>query len=197
MKKAKAKKEPKITAKEAKFIEEYLLDFNGTKAAKRAGYKQRRPDQMAYELLRKPEIRKIIKERLAERARNYAVTAENTLQELARLAYFDPIAFFDEAGNLKPIHQIEEGARRAISSIETRLEGARRDGAEPALITKIRFSDKTRNLDLLMRHFGLLLEKSQVEITGKDGRPLKIEMADEAAVIKAVEERFLSKPRGS
>jgi phage terminase small subunit len=46
----------KLTAKQAKFIEEYLVDLNATQAAIRAGYSMKTAKDIACENLAKPNI---------------------------------------------------------------------------------------------------------------------------------------------
>jgi len=46
----------RLTAKERTFVEEYLVDLNGTQAAIRAGYSARSAAVIAHENLRKPKI---------------------------------------------------------------------------------------------------------------------------------------------
>jgi phage terminase small subunit len=48
------------------FCDEYLVDFNGTQAAIRAGYSKKTARSIANRILKMPEIRKRIDERLAE-----------------------------------------------------------------------------------------------------------------------------------
>jgi phage terminase small subunit len=50
-----------MTDKQAKFIAEYLVDFNATKAAKRAGYSENTAYDSGYKNLKNPEIRDRIK----------------------------------------------------------------------------------------------------------------------------------------
>jgi phage terminase small subunit len=56
----------KFTDKETRFIEEYLVDLNATAAAKRAGYSETSAHTIGWENLKKPEIRKVIDDRLSE-----------------------------------------------------------------------------------------------------------------------------------
>ena len=51
-----------IRMKQERFVHEYLKDFNGTQAAIRAGYSEKTAGQMAYELLKKPEVQKLLKD---------------------------------------------------------------------------------------------------------------------------------------
>ena len=50
----------KLTPKQSRFVEEYLIDLNATQAAIRAGYSEKRADAIGYENLRKPEIKEAI-----------------------------------------------------------------------------------------------------------------------------------------
>jgi len=50
----------KLTAKQKRFVQEYLVILDGTKAARKAGYSLNCAHQQAYENLRKLKIRRII-----------------------------------------------------------------------------------------------------------------------------------------
>lgn len=47
----------KLTSKQKKFCEEYMIDFNGTRAARAAGYSEKSAYSQASENLKKPEIK--------------------------------------------------------------------------------------------------------------------------------------------
>ena len=49
-----------FTTKQRIFIKEYLTVYNGSEAARRAGYSIKCAHQQAYENLRKPKIKEII-----------------------------------------------------------------------------------------------------------------------------------------
>jgi phage terminase small subunit len=59
--------EKKLTAKEKRFCEEYLIDLNATRSAIAAGYSQNSARQIGYENLTKPHIRAFIDQRLKEK----------------------------------------------------------------------------------------------------------------------------------
>lgn len=54
----------KLTEKQKRFVDEYLIDLNATQAAIRAGYSQKTAYAIGEENLRKPEIRTALKERI-------------------------------------------------------------------------------------------------------------------------------------
>ncbi len=55
----------RFTVKQRIFIKEYLKVYNGSEAARRAGYSIKCAHQQGYENLRKPKIKEIIVRRLA------------------------------------------------------------------------------------------------------------------------------------
>ncbi len=75
----------KLTARQERFILEYLVDLNATQAAIRAGYSPRTARAIACENLAKPDIQEAIA--LAKQARAEATTidAEWVLRELVKL----------------------------------------------------------------------------------------------------------------
>lgn len=57
----------KLTAKQQRFCDEYLIDLNATQAAIRAGYSQKTAKQIGQENLTKPDIKEYIEKRMAEK----------------------------------------------------------------------------------------------------------------------------------
>lgn len=57
----------KMTAKQMRFCDEYLIDLNATQAAIRAGYSEKNARNIASENLAKPNIKAFIEQRLAEK----------------------------------------------------------------------------------------------------------------------------------
>jgi len=72
----------KLSAKQALFVEEYLVDLNGSAAVIRAGYQTTSPNRIATDLLRHPLVRKAIKERQAERLERTALSQDFVINKL-------------------------------------------------------------------------------------------------------------------
>lgn len=62
------KDKAKLTAKQEAFVREYLVDLNGTQAAKRAGYSERTAESQASRLLRNAKVRGAVSALQAKRA---------------------------------------------------------------------------------------------------------------------------------
>ena len=72
----------------------------------------------AYRHLKKPSIRKYIDDLDEEFKMARRITAERVLNELARIAFFDVRKLYDEVGELKPLHEIEDDIAAAITAIK-------------------------------------------------------------------------------
>jgi phage terminase small subunit len=70
-----------LTFKQARFVEEYLVDLNATQAAIRAGYSERTARQIASENLSKPDIQQAIAARQKELADKRLWDMERLVQE--------------------------------------------------------------------------------------------------------------------
>ena len=169
-----------LTPKQAKFVEEYLIDLNATKAAIRAGYSPKTAYSIGFENLKKPDIQEAIQARQKELQTETQITQVRVLQEEAKLAFQDIGELFGEDGYLLPVNEIPEDARRAIAGIEIteRFLPARQDEEpEKEVKFKYRMCDKGRSLERVSKHLGLYAPEKK-EITGKDGGPIETRMTD-------------------
>jgi phage terminase small subunit len=72
----------KLTEKEKMFCKEYLVDFNGSQAAIRAGYSVNSSKQIGYENLTKPYLREELQHLIDKRAEKCALDAQYVLENL-------------------------------------------------------------------------------------------------------------------
>ena len=75
----------KLTVKQQRFCDEYLIDLNAPQAAIRAGYSEKHARQTAAENLSKPYIREYIDKRLAEKEAELIADQDEVLQTLTRV----------------------------------------------------------------------------------------------------------------
>lgn len=80
----------KLTAKQKKFVEEYLIDLNATQAAIRAGYSTESAKEIGCENLTKPNVKAEIDKAIAERSRRTGINQDRVLRELAKIAFVNP-----------------------------------------------------------------------------------------------------------
>lgn len=72
----------KLTAKQQRFCDEYLIDLNATQAAIRAGYAKKTAHQIGYANLSKPAIDEYIKQRMAEKESELIADQDEVLKYL-------------------------------------------------------------------------------------------------------------------
>lgn len=70
----------KLTPKQKRFCEEYLVDLNATQAAIRAGYSKRTANRIGAENLTKLVIKQYIEKRLAEKESELIATQDEVLR---------------------------------------------------------------------------------------------------------------------
>lgn len=80
----------KITAKQKRFVDEYLIDLNATQAAIRAGYSARNADKIGYELLGKTVVSAYLDVRMAERSERTEITQDMVLRKWWDIANANP-----------------------------------------------------------------------------------------------------------
>lgn len=151
-----------MTPKQSRFVDEYLIDLNATQAAIRAGYSPRTAGAQGEALLKNPEIARLVKFEMDERAKRTKVTADRVIEELGKIAFFDIRKAFRPDGTLMSVDEMDPDARAVITSLDvTDLHD--REGAPTGRMSKIKLADKIGALTLLMRHLGLLNDKLKVQ----------------------------------
>ena len=179
--------EKKLTAKQQRFCDEYLIDLNATQAAIRAGYSEKTACEQGARLLANVKVQKYLQKRKTDRIERTEITQDMVLLELANIAFSNAADYaavvekdatiqcengaimplYDEDGNPVKYRTVEpvltadltENQKRALSVIK---KG--RDGFE------VKPYDKIRALELLGKHLGMFTE--QVKVTGEVNNPM-------------------------
>ena len=140
-----------LTDKQRRFIEEYLVSFNGTKAAVKAGYNDKNANRQAYNLLQNPLIQEELKKAKADLSERTKINQEKIINELAAIAFFDMTKAVKVvkkgkgyAVEFNPTESLDEEQRSAISMIRKNKFGI-----------EIRAHDKINALKLLGEYLGL------------------------------------------
>ena len=177
----------KLTPRQERFVDEYLLDLNGKQAAIRAGYSERTAEVQASRLLSNVKVQAQIQKRRQERVERTEITQDMVLYELATIAFAnaadyaavvereatlqtedgDVIPLYDKDGNpvmyrtVEPVltADLTDKQKRALAVIK---KG--RDGFE------VKPYDKVRALELLGKHLGMFTEK--MEVSGELNNPM-------------------------
>lgn len=76
--------ERKLTPKQERFVEEYLIDLNASAAARRAGYSEKSARDIGQQLIAKTHIQEAIAAKRSERSERTGITADEVVQMIVR-----------------------------------------------------------------------------------------------------------------
>lgn len=171
-----------LTAKQALFAKEYIVDFNATQAAIRAGYSERTADAIGHENLKKPNIASAIKIEQDKRSERTEITADMVLREYAKIGFSNitdylsvedklvtidrdsegrPITDMQQVVNIFDTDMVKEEKMRAVAEIKQTKDGI-----------ALKLHDKKGALDSIARHLGMFNDKldlnANVTVTFED-----------------------------
>ena len=76
----------KLTPRQERFVQEYLVDLNSTAAARRAGYSTKTADRIGPELLGKTCVSQAIQKAIKQREKRTEVTQDYVIEKLKQIA---------------------------------------------------------------------------------------------------------------
>lgn len=160
-----------MTAKQKRFVEEYLIDLNATQAAIRAGYSPATAQEQGYQLLQKTSVQNAINMKIAERSKRTGINADRVIREIAKIAFVNAADLIDFDTATIDSNAVNDDTA-AIQSVKVKYFG------EDGLEREIKLADKLKALELLGKHLGLF--KENIELTGD----VKTEMTNLAAILE-------------
>lgn len=155
--------EKKLTDKQKRFCEEYIVDLNATQAAIRAGYAVKTARSQGQRLLTNVDIQAYISELRDKQSRRTEITADRVLEELAAIAFSDrtEIAYIENRNVvLVSTDKWSENTKKSVAGIKESQNGV-----------EIKSYDKVKALELLGKHLGMFdaQNRSDQEETTDDG----------------------------
>ena len=165
----------KLTPKQIRFVDEYMVDFNATQAAIRAGYKAKTAHVIGAENLRKPKIAEEIARRQKDLQKRTEISQDRVVKELARIAFADAsdyacietYMYENKDGTLSPLQAVSPKDTGVLSDDQRAAIAGIKQGANGI---EIKLHDKIKALELLGRHIGMFNDK--LSLSGTDGGPL-------------------------
>lgn len=137
-----------MNKRQERFISEYLIDFNATRAAIAAGYSSKTAAVQGARLLINANVKAEIEKRQSELSASLNITKEKIVSELALLGFSSLADIFDieslKAGEIEIKDDFDIENLKAISSLKVGKSGL-----------SIKAYDKIRALELLGRHLGM------------------------------------------
>ncbi len=156
-----------MTDKQKIFCDEYLKDFNATRAYKIA-YPNCKKDNTAKSagsrLLTNVDVISYIQQGKEKLKNKMEITQERVLQEMARIAFGDIRKLYNKNGGLKNIQDLDDDTAAIITGIESveEFDGYGEDREQIGYTKKVKMADKNKALDMLGKYFGMFKEKVEV-----------------------------------
>lgn len=154
-----------LTPKQARFVDEYMIDMNKKNATLRAGYftAEHNASRHGTQLLGNPLVGKAVKERQEELAARLGITAERILREYSKIAFFDIRKLLDADGGPLPLTDLDDETAGALTALDVSVE---RDpqGNKIGEVMKYKMADKKAALDSLAKHLNLTPDKLEVDM---------------------------------
>lgn len=149
---------PKLTDKQRRFCEEYIIDLNATQAALRAGYSARSVNNIGPHNLLKVSIQTELRRLIGNRSERTQVTADNVILELAKIGFsnIEDFLTIDEDGEvlLKNFDAIDREKLAVIESIKVSTTKNKDDSREYTT-TQFKLHSKLNALEQLGKHLGI------------------------------------------
>jgi phage terminase small subunit len=144
----------RLTHRQLRFVEEYLVDGNATKAAVRAGYSRRTARQTGSEKLSKPVIQNELELRIEDSSNGRKQVANELLTQAYCLLLADLADIFDCRGVPLPVKAMPIAFRQGLlASMKVRHEVT--DGRSTVTIFTLKFADRLKLLRMLGDRLGV------------------------------------------
>ena len=160
-----------LSDKYARFVEEYLIDLDATKAAIRAGYTEHSAGKQGYRLTKNVHIRAAIEAGKAEISKRNLVKQDEVIRELTLIGFADMADFVtvDRTGSVRanPLDTLEDGKSRIIKKIKEKRTIRLSDDGDQALIDstlELELCDKVGSLRTLLE-YTTPAEPQKVDVT--------------------------------
>lgn len=154
----------KLTAKQQRFCDEYLIDLNATQAAIRAGYSVKTAAVIATENLKKPNITEYIEKRMAEKEDALIAKQDEVLRYLTSVMR-------RELSEHVVVTLSEESSFYEPDINGTMRKRTERKEASEVVEIPARLSDANKAAELLGKRYGLYTDVVEIE----DKRPVIID----------------------
>jgi phage terminase small subunit len=166
-----------LSAKQRRFVAEYLIDLNATQAAIRAGYSAKTAQQQGSRLLLNVVVQEELSKQQSKVAERLEITKDRIVDELAKIGFSNMLDYMRAGPDGDPYLDFsgltrDQAAALSEVTVEDFKDGRGEDARDVRRV-KFKLHDKKGALVDLAKMLGFVIEKH--EHTGKDGAPIQTE----------------------
>lgn len=148
-----------LSEQRQRFVDEYLIDLNGTQAAIRAGYSSKTAQEQASRLLSNVMVQQAISVAMAERSKRTGVNQDRVVLELAKIAFVKMTDIVDSQGRIK-----DNATEDDLSCIESVKYKSSESDTGSSIEREVKIASKLKALEMLGKHLGMWNDKLDVNI---------------------------------
>lgn len=147
-----------MTEKQKRFCDEYLISLNATQSAIKAGYSEKTAKQIGQENLTKPDIKKYIDDRMAEKEAELIADQNEVMEYLS--------AVMRRELKESVVVTLQNKVEKWVKDEETgKLKKQTVTEESPAVVDiPARLSDANKAAELLGKRYGIFKDKVQAEV---------------------------------
>lgn len=193
--------EAKLTAKEEKFclevatgVDEFDKPISYAEAYRRAynagKMKASTIDEKASLMMAKDKIRARVQELRDNVTKSAVIDASYVLKRLVEIDQMDVLDIHNDDGTIKPIREWPKIWRTYLNSIEVSeiMQGTGDDRQIAAILKKVKWPDKVKNLELIGKHLAVGAFVEKVDHTSSDGSMTPKDTS--SAVLDAIKAKY-------
>lgn len=176
-----------LTAKQQRFVDEYLIDLNASQAAIRSGYSEATARSQGQRMLTNADIAEAVNRAIEDRAKRVGVTQDMVLRELAKMGFSNMLDYLTPRNDglvsidFSALTREQASAIQEVTIDQVRLPEKDEKGNDVrADRVKFKLADKRGSLELLGKHLGMF--KDKLEVTGSEGGPLLVQKIERVIV---------------
>lgn len=175
-----------LTDKQVRFCEEYLVDYNATQAAVRAGYSKKTAGSIGHENLTKPEIREFIDKKLVELSLSAGETTK-LISDIARSSLNEYFTIREVVRTPQIVIPLKQAIKKLKEEIEDANKFIQRSGiSDTETLQQFSAQQEMRRLEIL-RH-EIELERNPGATILASGKPV-LEKVAELDMARLVEDK--------
>ncbi len=158
-----------LNIRQAKFVDEYLIDNNGAAAAVRAGYSPNGSKVTANKMLNMPAVKDLINKAKIERSERTKIDADFVLLQLGDMQKAMISEILNDDGGLKDISEWPDVWQRMVVGIDVfeEYDGSGKDKTLIGYTKRVKLMDRTRILHMLGQHVAVNAFKETVDVNVK------------------------------
>ncbi len=156
-----------LNPKQRVFAETYAITLDTRASMEAAGYKNKNPLSYASDLLKQHKVMRYVELMQKELTQHVKMDAKQVISEYAKLASVNVKDFFDENGEVIPLHKLPRRVSAAIQEVKKEVTGYDKASGLPVYKWAYKIHPKHASLQDLGKHYGIFEKNNEQKPKGQ------------------------------